>query len=115
MERIELTGSNELISWRHINKIIQSLPQTGKGLKCLILDGRQFCELTSTHWIDFIVKNCLNHEELNNGVGLPANHITLLCENLPLNIMKLELNLNFLHDGHLKKLVKRCTGTSDSL
>jgi hypothetical protein len=40
--------------------------------------------------------------------GLPDYLITQLCENLPFNIVKLELNFGLLNDGHLQTVVKRC-------
>ena len=105
MEQIDL--GNNIFSWRQMNKVIESLPKIGKGLKCLNFVNRDLPQY-STRWVDLIVKNCLDLEELNIAIGLPDYLITELCENLPLNIVKLQINLSYLDNDDLQTLVKRC-------
>ena len=105
MEQIDL--GDRIFSWRQMNKVIECLPKIGKRLKCLNFVNRDIPQY-STYWVDLIVKNCLDLEELNITIGLPDYLITELCENLPLNIVKLELNFALFNDDHLQKVVKRC-------
>ena len=105
IERIDLNDG--IFSRRQIDKIIESLPKIGKELKCLNFICRELPKFRIS-WIDLIVENCLALEELNIAFGLSDYLITQLCKNLPLNIVKLELNFGLFNDDHLQTVVKRC-------
>ena len=103
MEQIDLNDT--IFLWRQIDKIIE--PKIGKELKCLNFISHDLPKFQIS-WIDLIVENCLALEELNIAFGLSDYLITQLCKNLPLNILKLELNFGLFNDDHLQTVVKRC-------
>ena len=105
MKQIDLNDGT--FSWRQMDKIIESLPKIGKEQKCLNFISHDLPKFRIS-WIDLILENCLALEELNIAFGLSDYLITQLCKNLPLNIVKLELNFGLFNDDHLQTVVKRC-------
>ena len=115
MEKIEFRNSS-FISENIISQFIKKLPQIGGRLKNLNLEGklRKYGDLGT---IALIVNTCLGLEELNLAFNmLTEEAIDYLCENLPPNIVQLNLEIGEtfagpdtgLNDNNIRALVKSC-------
>ena len=118
LEKIDFseTGNSRFITENDISRFIKKLPQIGRCLKNLNLEYKlgKYGDLGT---IALIVNTCLGLEELNLSQNtLTEEAIDYLCENLPPNIVQLNLELGEmyaepdkgLNDKNIRALVKRC-------
>ena len=117
MERIELECSGEFISNEKFSEFFASLPQTGSQLKCLVLPlkclGNAGCSWLNKESLEYIVKSCVNLEELHLGSCIldqyDQSFKNCVSNNLTPSILKLRLDKNYIDDDAVCKLVKRCS------